>query len=256
MAREVQESYDELADHYHLNFENWQATIDRQAGLLAPLLEKECGPASRVRVLDCACGIGTQTLGLAARGFRMTASDLSPKAVERARREAAQRKLDIRFRVANMLDLASLGESRFDAVICMDNTLPHLESTEQLAQAAQQMRNCLRPDGLLMASIRDYDRLVGERPAMQAPAFYSDQGQCRIVFQVWDWKDERGYVFHLYITSGNNNRWQTFHTCAAYRAVLRDELTAVLGDTGFKNIRWLIAADSGFYQPIVLATAE
>lgn len=256
MAREVRESYDKLADYYHLIFENWQATIDRQAGLLAPILEKECGPASLVCVLDCACGIGTQTLGLAGRGFRMTGCDLSPAAVERARREASQRSLDIRFHVANMLDMASLGGSRFDAVICMDNALPHLESTEQLAQAAEQIRNRLRPGGLLMASIRDYDRLVEERPVMQAPAFYSDQDQRRIVFQVWDWKDELHYVFHLYITSGNNNSWQTVHTCAAYRAVLRDELATVLGKTGFTNIRWLFPADTGFYQPIVLATAE
>jgi glycine/sarcosine N-methyltransferase len=256
MVRTVRDSYDELADYYHLIFERWQATIDRQAGLLAPILETECGPANLVRVLDCACGIGTQTLGLAGWGFRITGSDLSPVAVKRARREALQRNLDIRFLVANMLDLSSLGDSHFDAVICMDNALPHLESTEELVQAAQQIRSRLRPGGLLMASIRDYDRLVEERPLMQAPAFYSDQGQRRIVFQVWDWKDERRYIFHLYITNGNNNAWETFHTCAAYRAVLRGELTTVLGKTGFKNIRWLFSADTGFYQPIVLATAE
>jgi glycine/sarcosine N-methyltransferase len=64
---------------------------------------------------------------------------------------------------------------------------------------------------------------------MQSPAFYSDQGHRRIFFQVWEWKDESRYVFHLYITSGNNNRWRTFHTCAQFRAVFRDALTFVPG---------------------------
>jgi glycine/sarcosine N-methyltransferase len=41
--------------------------------------------------------------------------------------------------------------------------------------------------------------------------------------------------------------------------VLRQELTAVLHQAGFVELRWLMPADSGFYQPLVLApkaTAE
>ena len=37
------------------------------------------------RVLDVACGIGTQAIGLARRGFAVTASDVSAGAVRRAR---------------------------------------------------------------------------------------------------------------------------------------------------------------------------
>src|ERR1700683_510550 len=50
-----------------------------------------------------------------------------------------------------------------------------------------------------MGSIRDYDSLVQERPVVQGPAFFSDQGSRGIVHQVWDWSDERRYAFHLYI---------------------------------------------------------
>jgi 2-polyprenyl-3-methyl-5-hydroxy-6-metoxy-1,4-benzoquinol methylase len=53
--------------------------------------------------------------------------------------------VDIHFSVANMLNLASLAESHFDAVICMDNALPHLEGAEQLFQAAKQLRARLCP---------------------------------------------------------------------------------------------------------------
>ena len=78
--------------------------------------------------------------------------------------------------------------------------LPHLKNTKQLIQAAVQMRTKLRSKGLLVASIRDYDRLIEEKPAAQGPSFYSDEGQRRIVFQVWDWIDDRRYVFHLYLS--------------------------------------------------------
>jgi hypothetical protein len=62
-------------------------------------------------------------------------------------------------------------------------------------------------------------------------------------------------MFHLYITRMVENEWQTFHATALYRAVLRDELNVALTEAGFSNIQWLFPRESGFYQPIVLATA-
>ena len=174
--------------------------MKRQAAALGAILERECGAPSALRILDCACGIGTQTLGLASLGFTVTACDLSPASVERTRVEAAKRRLNVQLFVADMLDLTEIPDSDFDAVMCMDNALPHLESDEQLFQAATQIRRKLRAGATFMASIRDYDSLVQERPVVQGPAFYSDQGSRRIVHQVWDWSDERRYAFHLYIT--------------------------------------------------------
>jgi glycine/sarcosine N-methyltransferase len=247
-------TYDELADHYHLIFENWELTMERQAAVLSSVLHRHCGLTATARILDCACGIGTQSLGLAKLGFQVTGCDLSPHAVERARLEASRRNLNIQFSVANMLDLSCLGNSHFDAVICMDNSLPHLESAE-LIQAAEQIRAKLSPGGSLMASIRDYDHLIQERPVVQTPSFYFDEGRRRIVFQVWEWLDARRYVFHLYITRELATGWQTFHTTGRYRAIRCDELAGILIQAGFKNPRWLAPAESGFYQPIVLAEA-
>ena len=137
----------------------------------------------------------------------------------------------------------------------MDNALPHLLSDADLTAAARKMRAKLRPRGILLASIRDYDQLVWDRPAVQGPAFYSDSGRRRIVFQVWDWADERRYTFHLYITSETSSGWSTFHDASAYRAVLREEITVILASSGFANIRWVLPKESGFYQPVVIATA-
>ncbi|HEY2364209.1 MAG TPA: class I SAM-dependent methyltransferase [Candidatus Angelobacter sp.] len=216
---DTSESYNELASHYHLIFENWEGSIDRQAVVLSSILKRECSLDGTARILDCACGIGTQSLGFAKMGFRITGCDISSKSVERARLEAEKRNLNIQFSVANLLNLDHFGESRFDAVICMDNALPHLESAEELFQAAIQIRARLRPGGSFMASIRDYDRLLKERPAIQGPSFYPDEGRRRIVFQVWDWLDDRRYTFHLYITREIADTWKTVHASAVYRAV-------------------------------------
>jgi len=67
MASAIDTFYDDLADHYHLIFEDWNRSIENQAAILGPLLEKHTDRAIP-HVLDCACGIGTQTLGLANKG--------------------------------------------------------------------------------------------------------------------------------------------------------------------------------------------
>ena len=67
MASAIDTFYDDLADHYHLIFEDWNRSIENQAAILGPLLEKHTDQAIP-HVLDCACGIGTQTLGLANKG--------------------------------------------------------------------------------------------------------------------------------------------------------------------------------------------
>ncbi len=252
---DTSESYDELASSYHLIFENWEASIDRQAAALSSILKRECSLDGTARILDCACGIGTQSLGLAKMGFRVTGCDISSKSIERAGLEAEKRNLNIQFSVANLLSLCHFGESFFDAVICMDNALPHLQSAEELLQAAIQIRARLRPGGCFMASIRDYDDLLRESPVVQGPFFYSDEGRRRIVFQVWDWLDDRRYTFHLYITRETANTWDTVHASAVYRGVLRDEVAAALSHAGFAYVRWLFPSNSGFYQPIVVAEA-
>jgi glycine/sarcosine N-methyltransferase len=254
MAENIKSFYDQLAANYHLIFSDWDSSIRRQGAALQAILEREC-TAGPVRVLDCACGIGTQMLALASRGFRVTGCDFSVASVERARKEAEIRGLDIPVFVAEMRDLSVLPEQPFDVVICMDNAIPHFETDEQALEALMQIRRKLPKGKLFMASIRDYDALLRERPVIQEPAFYLDDGMRRIVHQVWDWIDERRYILHLYITRETECGWENRHFVSSCRALLRDELSRLLKAAGFMNCRWLLPGESAFYQPIVLATA-
>ena len=93
------DSYDQLAARYHLTFEDWETSIARQAVVLEGILLREAGGKLPIRVLDCACGIGTHSLGLAARGFDVEGCDISSGAIARARTEAETRGLKVPFSV-------------------------------------------------------------------------------------------------------------------------------------------------------------
>src|SRR5574339_183594 len=96
--------YDQLSPYYKYIFEDWNASVDRHAGILDDVIHEYFGDSVH-SILDAACGIGTQTIGLAQKGYQLTASDISAGELERARSEAANRKLTIDFHVADMRSL-------------------------------------------------------------------------------------------------------------------------------------------------------
>lgn len=252
MANDIECFYDGFAADFHLVFADWPATIARQAEVLDREIRAALPEAGDL--LDCACGIGTQALGLAALGYRVTATDLSAAALARARAEAAERGLDIRFQIADMRELALDGA--FDVALVADNALAHLEPGPDLDRAAASVTARLRPGGLLLASIRDYDALGAERPTMTPPAFFDGPAGRRIVHQVWDWLDDAHYRVHQYITLAEGDGWRVRHHVGHLRALLRDEVTAALGRAGLAQICWRMPPETGYYQPIVTARAK
>jgi glycine/sarcosine N-methyltransferase len=79
----VQRYCDDLAPYYSLIYDEWQAAVTRQAAWLDGLIKERCVDATRI--LDVACGIGTQAIGLAKLGYAVTANDISAAAVQEQR---------------------------------------------------------------------------------------------------------------------------------------------------------------------------
>jgi ubiquinone/menaquinone biosynthesis C-methylase UbiE len=68
------------------------------------------------RVLDVGCGTGEHALLAASRGHPAVGVDISPEAIELARRKAEERHLEVGFLVGDALDL-SVVDDRFDTVL-------------------------------------------------------------------------------------------------------------------------------------------
>ncbi|WP_423381543.1 class I SAM-dependent methyltransferase [Burkholderia sp. LMG 32019] len=188
MSQSAESFYDDMASSYHLIFDNWDKAIERQKTVLVPLM---CAPGSLGTILDCACGIGTQALGFASEGYDVEGTDISQTEVERAAREAAQRNLDVEFRVDDMRLLATCKARHYGAVVAFDNAIPHLDSDEDVAKALSAMLRSLRARGKVFVSLRDYGPLMTQRPIVLPPSLFMDNGLRRIVHQVWDWHDAR-----------------------------------------------------------------
>ena len=104
---------------------------------------------------------------------------------------------------------------------------------------------------ILVASIRDYDRLLEERPAYSAPYIHKTEKGQRVSFQTWDWMNDN-YKFTQYIIDDEGDPQVSRFECE-YRAVRRAELTDLLLTNGCREVVWRMPEETGFYQPIVVA---
>src|SRR5215211_2995307 len=101
---EVRDFYDNLADSYHFIFVDWMQSVHRQAHYFSERLTSLGEPSPRT-ILDCTCGIGTQAIALATKGYQVHGTDLSPREIERAKVYARQFELTypITFAAADLL---------------------------------------------------------------------------------------------------------------------------------------------------------
>src|SRR5262249_45792785 len=203
----------------------------------------------RVGGLGVAGGVGTQALGLAALGHRVTASDVSTQAVERARREAGSRALDIRFSIADMRRAYAHHRQQFDLVIACDNAVPHLLTDADLLAAFEQFFACTRPGGGCLVTVRDYDK--EDRTGTQVrPYGVRAEGEARyLALQVWEF---HGPVYDLALYLIEDRGGPTCVTRvmrSQYYAVGTDKLLALMHQAGFEHVERL---DDRFYQPVLL----
>lgn len=248
MTSSTQDFYDALAPFYHLIFPDWDASVGWQGEALDAVIRAELGEGART-VLDVACGIGTQSLGLAARGYDVAASDLSPGAVRRLRDEAARRGVAIDAKAADMRAAWAAHGRAFHVVLCADNALPHLLSDDDILHALREMHRCTAPGGICLISVRDYDAL-DLRTARLHPYGLREEGGARwILFQVWDPRPPL-YDINLYVVEDRDGAAETRVMRSTYYALPLPRLLELMRESGFGDVRRL--PDDAFFQPLIV----
>lgn len=241
--------YDRLAPHYHLLFDDWDAGIERQGRQLTSIIRGRWPNTSTV--LDVTCGIGTQTFALAANGFRVTASDLSPGAIQRARSEAQKRNLDIAFSVCDVLAAHAHHGGGFDLVVSCDNALPHLLTDDSIRAALKQMFDCVRPGGGCIITVRDYEKEQRGKNILKPYGARVEGGHRYIVFQLWDFEGDF-YDLTLYVVDEDLQTGQvkTEAMHSRYYAISAAKIMQFMQDAGFERV---YKSDSN-YVSILLGT--
>lgn len=172
------------------------------------------------------------------------------------RRHAAHRGVHATFEVRDVRAL-DVPDTPFDAVISIDNSLPHLVEEGDLVAAARGMRRCLRDGGLAVLSMRDYDRHLAARPTATQPQVWDTPEGPRVAFQRWQWLTEECYEVEQFLIRSVGEGWQTASfRGATYRAWPRRHVTDCFLRAGFTSVDWMLPGETGFHQPLAVATSD
>ncbi|MGC7096843.1 class I SAM-dependent methyltransferase [Amycolatopsis lurida] len=238
--------YDQLADDYDLIYADWDGGIARQAAALDRLITAAGGGRA---VLDCACGIGTQAIGLAGLGYRVVGSDLSPLAAARAAREATARRQRLPALAADMTRLPFRSEV-FDVVVCADNSIAHLLTEPALEAALASMRRVLRAGGLLVLTVRAED-IRRTRPRVTPVQLHETAAGPVVTFQLWDWHDDEHYDLQHIQLRPSGDTYETRVRRVKSWAIDHRRLTELVLAAGFTEAEWHAPKRSGFFQPVL-----
>jgi len=105
---------------------------------------------SKGRFLDLGTGPGTQAIQLAKRNFEVTATDISPSAIEKAKKLSNE----INFLVDDVLD-SKLSDEGFDFIF--DRGIFHLFDGSQRPQYVKQIKRILDDNGILFLKCMSID---------------------------------------------------------------------------------------------------
>lgn len=235
MDNQTNAFYDAIADFYPLFYKDWDIQLERE-GLTLRSIFRNKGVDT---ILDVACGPGTQAIPLAKLGFNVVGVDPSVELLKKAQRTADEYKVSVEWHRADFLSLHEVVEGPFDAIVCKGNSLPHLLTDEEIESTIQTFFDLLRPGGVLVIGLRDFEMMLTHRPRFLPGFDHQDDNDTEfITFDIWEWEDGPPIIAtqNLFIVRGQGKDYKTIKRTVQFRPLSTDELQVVLLEHHFEEI--------------------
>ncbi len=222
-----------LADHYDALYG------EPRYRLAYPFLHslfRRRGPVTDV--LDVACGTFALDLPLVKRGYRVTGRDLSDDMIHVARRNLARagRTADI-----GTGDMRTLQIHRsFDAVLCLGTAFNYLSNQEDVRRALRSFRRHLRPGGLLVLDLTNFEPWIRHPENARAEVDYRPDERTRLAIFAYNEQNPSKTV-HLgrfLIVHEHDGRIDLALDSASMRVWTRATLADALTKSGFHPVEW------------------
>lgn len=185
------------------------------------------------RVLDLACGTGTISRLLARRGYSVTGVDLSAGMLAVARERTVTEHLNIPFYQQDAAEL-DLGADRFEAVLCLFDSLNYILDSERVQSAFHRVFAHLAPGGAFIFDVNTEYAL--------AEGMFNQSCTRKDEPLHYRWRSRYDPATHLCTVRMNfsydpgTGERQPFVEVHRQRAYPKEELTAWLRQAGFAEI--------------------
>lgn len=245
----TRQAYDDFSFDYD-KFVKW----DNRLSFELPFIEAKIRSlGTHARILDAACGTGMHAIALAQKGFDIAGADLSGGMVEQARENAAKAGLDIRFEQVGFGELArTFGESAFEIVLCLGNSLPHVVSEKRLAWALADFATCLSPSGIVLIQNRNFDAVMAHKERWMEPQVYEEGTKEWLFMRFYDYLPDGTINFNIVtLRREERGQWQQSVTYTTLRPLLRTEMETALNTAGFEALQLYGDMTGAMFDPLI-----
>ena len=190
-------------------------------------------------------------MSLALEGFQVYGSDISRKEITFAQKEASRRGLNIEYQIADCKNLSKVFSQKFDAIIAMDNAMPHLLCEENFIVALKSIYNQLKDNGVFLASLRNYNEILKTKPINAYPPRrkYTSSATYTIL-KMWNWEGDI-CTSDQYVIEDTKNEHRIYYNTYKQWAITKETLLTICKKIPFRQIYWLSESDTNYYQPIL-----
>ena len=143
--------YDLIADNYSQIFPVDIETVE----FIDSYLHKNNAKS----ILDIGCATGDLAVSLSSKGYSVSGIDLDTKMIEIAKSKVNNTSLSFEHKNMLMLDR----NAKYDCVLCLGNTLPHVSSWTKLNQFINLLYSILNRNGVLIIQILNYDKILQDK---------------------------------------------------------------------------------------------
>ncbi|MFD1833402.1 class I SAM-dependent methyltransferase [Streptomyces desertarenae] len=201
---------------------DWDRRRQGEQGFFTELL----AGAEAHRVLDVAAGTGYHSVTLAQQGFDVTAADGSAEMIARTRLNATRHGLSFPTVQADWRRLRESVEGRYDAIVCLGSSFPHLFAEEDRRAVLAEFHEALNPGGMLIVDHRNFDSIRRHRYQSSGNYYYCGNEASVSVAHV----DDRLCRFRYDFPDGGVHHLEVY-------PILTAELSSLLAEAGFESLQ-------------------
>ncbi len=195
-------------------------------------------------VLDLACGTGSLTWELAARGYETIGVDRSPEMLAQAAQKRREGAVPPLFLCQSMEKLDLYGT--VDACVCCLDSVNYVTDPRKLLRAFRRVRLFLAPGGLFLFDVNSPEKLEG----LNGQVFLDETEETYCVWRAEYSRRSRicSYYMDLFRLGPASGLWAREEELHRERAYTVPELTGLLREAGFSKIQ--VCGDRKLRPPV------
>jgi ubiquinone/menaquinone biosynthesis C-methylase UbiE len=230
--------YDSFSQEYD-HFVNWPNRLALELPFLMEQINSAIDkPEESIRVLDTATGTGMHAIALAEKGFSVSGVDICEGMLTTARQNAVTANVNVSFTTAAFGEIAQKTGDVFDVLLCLGNSLPHVDGPAGLLDALRDFASCLRPGGLLILQNRNFDSVLAKKDRWMEPQSYKNETGETLYLRFYDFLTNGSIQFNiLTLKQSRDGQWNQSVMETHLFPITRDIIFPALENAGFGNIQ-------------------